>query len=164
MDTSNCGGNDLASRRIDTQLPENTGIEGTEKDGPQELLLPEDLDSRRAPPRDLRDVFKRYSRATLLPEDSAKVSDSADLREPQWTLQEDISEEFMGTLLQQFQDGDSMISTPPLGEIGSQMHSASVYQSNVIPGRGVSFSIQLLVLVAVLFIFKFLKLFYSLVF
>jgi hypothetical protein len=127
------------SMGVDTRPVEPIGIDYSEKGQSQEEVLTEDLDSRRVPPRDLRDAFKRYSRATVSPKDLAQVSDSACLGEPDWSLQKDISEDLMQRLFQDFQDGEL---TPPSDEFRDRMHSASIYQSNIIPGRVVHLSVQ----------------------
>jgi hypothetical protein len=131
------------SRKIGTRPVGPPDMDISEKEQPQEVAIQENLDSRRAPPRNLKDVFKRYSRATVSPEDLAQVSDSAWLGEPEWSLQKGLSEDLMQELFDRFQDGDSIRSTSPLGEFPSQMCSASIYQSNVIPGRGFVFQYNL---------------------
>jgi hypothetical protein len=123
------------STKIGTRPVGPPDMDISEKGQPQEVGIQEDLDSRRFPPRNLKDVFKRYSRATVSPEDLAQVSDSACLGEPEWSLQNELSEDVLQKLFERFQDGDSIRSTPPLAGFRSPMCSASIYQSNVIPGR-----------------------------
>lgn len=95
----------------------------------------EDLDPRRAPPRDLRDVFKIYSRAIVSSEDLEKISDSSCLREPEWILRKGIKEDLMQDLFQKFQEGNLEEGISQADEARNRMHSASIYESTVIPGR-----------------------------
>jgi hypothetical protein len=102
---------------------------------PQEQLVLEDLDPRRAPPRELRDLFKGHSRTIVSPDHLAQIADSSLLREPEWVLRKCISEDLMQDLFHEFQIanpvGDHLMS----GKIKSQMRAASIYESTVIPGR-----------------------------
>lgn len=107
-------------------------MESSQKKPPQTPL--EDLDPRRAPPWDLRDVFKRHSRATVSPDDLAQISDSKELREPEWVLQKCISQDLIQTLYEDFQSGGSAEAIPE-PEIMGKLHDASIYESTIIPGR-----------------------------
>lgn len=100
----------------------------------QEQVVLEDLDPHRAPPQDLRDLFKGHSRKIISPDHLAQIADSSLLREPEWTLRKCISEDLMRDLFQEFQHGDLAGDTPMLEKIESHMHAASIYESTIIPG------------------------------
>lgn len=124
------------------ELLESMDIDLSEKrELPGEASPEEDLDAHRAPPQDLKDVFKRYRRATLSPEDLAQVEDSACLREPEWSLQRHIGQDCLNELFECFHgpsDGKLVSLCPQLSEYQNRMQNASIYQSNVIPGRWVA--------------------------
>ena len=110
-------------------------MNSSDRSQPQEQVLLEDLDPRRVPPQDMRHVFKRHSRAIVSPEDLSQISDSSCLGEPDWVLRKCISEDLMEALFQEFQVGDSAEGIPLSDKIINRMHSASIYESTIIPGR-----------------------------
>ena len=98
-------------------------------------VLLEDLDPRRSPPRDLRDMFKHYSRAIVSPEELAEVSDSLNLREPEWILRKRVDENLMQSLFQEFQEQDPIQGITASDKAGNRPYIPSIYESTEIQGR-----------------------------
>ena len=133
-------GRSKQSRRVPDlyKLISSTGQIGMDSSdrskSPGQVLL-EDLDLHRAPPRDLRDLFKRCSRAIVSPEALAEVSDSSNLREPEWILRKRVEENLTQSLFQEFQKQDPVQEITLSDKAGNRMYRASIYESAVIPGR-----------------------------
>jgi hypothetical protein len=118
----------------------HVGMDVSDKSKSQGQAQFEDLDPHRAPPQELRDLFKRYSRSIVSPEDLARVSDSSSLRESEWILQKTVDEKLVQTLFREFQEQDPVRGITLSDKIRNQMRSASVFESGIIPGRSISFN------------------------